>query len=137
MATLQSQLQIQTILATSSSAGSDAASGSNLQEALGGRAAGLVVFSVAQAPGLLPVPPAQGRALPKALHGRGEGLVDGQRRLGSQARVSHPQLDLAVSLSGPERCRHSQRAWPLSFLCRGAKRSEGTLSYSKRAWNDN
>lgn len=93
-----------------------------LQEALGGGAAELVVLPVAQAAAPLPVLPAQRRVASEALHGRGERLVDGQRRLGGQAGLSHPQLHLSVSPGGPQGgrpcCRQRQRVWPLSFLYR-------------------
>lgn len=110
----------------------------HLEEGLGGGAAGLVVLPVAQAAPLLPVPPAQGRVSSKTLHGGGEHLVDGQRRCGLQARVSHPQPDLCVSLGGPQGGlpgrRHGQRAWPLSFFYRtGNKRK--TFRRSNEGWN--
>lgn len=73
-----------------------------LEEALGGDAAGLVVLFVVQALLLLAVRPAQGFEVPEALHGRGEHVVDGQRLLGRQAGVGHPQFHLPVSLRRPQ-----------------------------------
>jgi len=62
----------------------------------------LVVLPVAESQTPLALLPAQRRDVREALHGRGEHLVDGERRLGGHAGLAHPQLHLAVALAGPE-----------------------------------
>lgn len=126
MATLQTELRRRNVLGNGSYAEQPLHASipkrRYLQEALGGDAAGLVVLSVAQPLLLLPIPPAQGWIVPEALHSGGERLVDGHRRLGAQARISHPEFHLCSSPSGPQpglaRCRHGQRVWALGFLYR-------------------
>lgn len=91
-----------------------------LQEALGRRAAGLVVFFVVEALLLLALLPAQSSVVAEILHSRVEHLVDGQRGLTRQAGVAHPERHCRVALRRPEAglccCRwQGQRVWALGI----------------------
>lgn len=69
-----------------------------LQEALGGCAAGLVVFFVAHGLLLLALLPAQSCIVSEVFHGQGEHLIDSQGGLSSQTRVLHPKFHQPITL---------------------------------------